>query len=254
MRCTQKALAEDGGPVAEVSRRFHTHFFEGRAWHPWMSNPPTVTPELRAAGSKFPRNKDPWPVPTQARRLPPQPVGLTGRGGWRGMPYTLDHPMLAALGANVPTHSCWLSPPSRLAGTFCTFLLQLFQSKSFSSSGRLPIVHLTLKIGLHCFLLRQQLGKLSCIMRTCQKDTTLYKGMMWNKNCSLQPSQPLPHTNFKPFSALMCAWHSLKLWVTEGSGGICGPSGSQGGLVVLGIAQWTGSLMTVEAGAGEQGN
>lgn len=128
-------------------------------------------------------------------------------------------------------------PPHVKLGTFCTFLLQLFQSKSFSSSGRLPIVRLTLKIGLHCFLLRQKLVKLSCIMRTCQKGTTLYKGMMGNKNCSLQPSRHLPHTDFKPLSALLCAWHSLESGVIEGNDGVCGSSGCQGSSVLLGIAQ-----------------
>lgn len=87
----------------------------------------------------------------------------------------------------------------------------------------MPIVRLTLKIGLYCFLLRQQSVKLSGIMWTCQKDTTLHKGMMWNKNCSLQPFQPLPHTDFKPFSALVCSWHSLELGATVGSGRVCGP-------------------------------
>ena len=63
--------------------------------------------------------------------------------------------------------------------------------------------------------------------------------MMWNKNCSLQPSQPLPHTDFKAFSALMRAWHSL------GSGGNWREGWGlwffrlPGRLVMLGITQGT---------------
>lgn len=128
-------------------------------------------------------------------------------------------------------------PPSRSAGTFCTFFLQLFQSKSFSSFGRTPIVPVTLKIGLQCFLLRQQLVEFSCILGTSQEETTLYKETMWDKNCSLQPSQPLPYADFKP---VLCSGATGLEGELEGRGGICGSPWStlpaaRGSWVALGI-------------------
>lgn len=124
------------------------------------------------------------------------------------------------LGADMPTHSCWAFVPPHVKLEHFALFFSNSQSKSFSSFGRMPIVHLTLKIGLCCFLLRQQLVKLSCIMRTCQRDTTLYKGMMWNPNCSLQ----LPHLSCTQiasrFLCFVCAWHSSELGVIGGKDGV----------------------------------
>lgn len=123
-------------------------------------------------------------------------------------------------GADMPTHSCWAFVPPHVKLEHFALFFSNSQSKSFSSSGRMPIVHLTLKIGLCCFLLRQQLVKLSCIMRTCQRDITLYKGMMWNPNCSLQ----LPHLSctqiVSRFLCLVYAWHSSELGVIGGKDGV----------------------------------
>lgn len=86
------------------------------------------------------RNKQQYPS-HHAERLPPQctehrQTMLAG---------------LLCLAARSRHTAAKFLPPSRSSGTFCTFFLQLFQSKSFSSFGRTPIVPVTLKIGLQCF-------------------------------------------------------------------------------------------------------
>lgn len=160
------AQAGKGESDAAVPKRFHIGFrtsvvFEGEVLRPHIYTP-TDIPRLRGP-SQLTLGIHLAVCPTHSE-LPPQ---LWAR-----------HTDEAGGGAPRPTHSCSLPAPLTLAGTFCTFLLHLFQSQSFSSSESMPIVRLTLKIGLYCLLLRQQLGKLSCIMRTCQKETTLHKGMM----------------------------------------------------------------------------